>query len=782
MKQCLYCQSIIKQDEPSLANAQVLATALAVQQDLFCCRSCELIWNWTHGQNIIQKDANHIDTHEFDFLAHEEIEKKFRRVPHLRHFKFHIEGLNCISCVHLLEELPKMIPGVLAARLDFSESTLSVELDQNLSLPYLCAQLVELGYRPTLLQSDDQLQQAQKLENRKELKKIAIAGAVTGNIMLFTVPLYGGLVGPTATVFKWISFVLFLPLVFYSSQTFYRNALQSLQKRMINVDVTIVVALWLGFLLSTWNLIHQRDELYFDSTASFIFLILSSRFYMKKIQQKFLIKNILSHLFQKEIYFNLSQNKNVAADQIQAGDLLTVKSGHLVPCDGYLVSESAELDLSYLNGESWPERVDKGAEIFAGARLLNEEITMQARDKSNQSHLGQLVQKIESLTSVSDQYKTETDYAAHWLTLIVLSIAGLFFIFYFQTNPWSAFQRSLALLIVACPCAIAFGTPLALSLGMKKAYQNGFFIRSDSFFERLLSVKNVILDKTGTLTESKLELIRTVPPHLDFYMQSLILSAEAQSRHPVAQSLRQEWALVEKNKSKNIQISEIKNYPGQGVEAQYILGSETHTVSIQKAKNSEHSSGLIEVVVTIDSVPKAYLFFEEKIREKTSRFVQSLYDLKYDTYILTGDLKTRALEFSKKFKIPAFRVFSEQSPEMKEAVIKSHNPTLYIGDGLNDLLALKAAHVSYAIEGQFDVTLSVADVYAPQKGPEGILFLVDLSRQIQKAVHGNLFFALVYNVVAGGLALSGLMSPLLAAVLMPVSSTLILTHTMWRLR
>jgi P-type E1-E2 ATPase len=265
-------------------------------------------------------------------------------------------------------------------------------------------------------------------------------------------------------------------------------------------------------------------------------------------------------------------------------------------------------------------------------------------------------------------------------------------------------------------------------------------------------------------------------------MQSLILSAESQSRHPVAQSLRQEWGLVEQNKSKNIHIVGVKNNPGQGVEATYVLDSESHTISIQKAKNSEHSSGLIEVVVTIDSMPKAYLFFEEKIREKTSRFVQHLYDLKYDTYILTGDLKNRALEFSKKFKIPAFRVFSEQTPEMKEAVIQSHNPTLYIGDGLNDLLALKAAHVSYAIEGQFDVTLSVADVYAPQKGPEGILFLVDLSRQIQKAVHGNLFFALVYNVVAGGLALSGQMSPLLAAVLMPVSSTLILTHTMWRLR
>ena len=769
MKQCFYCQSIIQNES-----------------DSFCCKSCELIWNWTHGQDIIKKDMTQTSMSDFDYLSHIEVEKKYRTQKDQRHFKFHIEGLNCVSCVHLLEELPQMIKGVLIARLDFSESSLYVELDDTLSLPYLCAQLVELGYRPTLLESNDDLQVAQKIENRQDLKRIALAGAITGNIMLFTVPLYGGLDGDTATIFKWISFTLFLPLIFYSSKPFYRNALQALQKRMINVDITIVVALWLGFLLSTWNLLNNRDELYFDSTASFIFLILSSRFYMKKIQQKFLIKNILNHLFQKELYFNVSQNKQVSADQIKVGELVVVQAGHLIPCDGVLVSESAELDLSYLTGESWPEKIDKNAKVFAGARLLNSEMTMQVEEPSSKSHLGELVKKIESMSSVADRYKTETDFAAHWLTLSVLAIAAVFFVFYFQTNPWGAFQRSLALLIVACPCAIAFGTPLALSLGMKKAYQNGFFIRSESFFERLLSVKNIILDKTGTLTDSKLKLIRTMPPHLDFQMQSLILAAEAQSRHPVAQSLRQEWVLTDNHRSKNILVSDVKNIPGSGVEAIFTQENNSdgkrHTLSVQKAKNSGLASGLIEVVVMVDSAPKAYLFFEERIREKTSDFVQKLYDLKYDTFILTGDLKNRALEFSKKFKIPSFRVFSEQTPEMKEQIIKSHNPTLYIGDGLNDLLALKAAHVSYAIEGQFDVTLSVADVYAPQKGPEGLLFLIDLGRQIQKTVRGNLFFALIYNLIAGGLALTGLMSPLLAAVLMPMSSTLILTHTMWRLR
>lgn len=776
MEYCHYCQSEV--------NFSTGAQAGVMPSLIFCCRSCEVIWNWSNTQKNILSEQGKLNLKQFEYLSSELTENKFRCSPDLRNFKFHIEGLNCISCVHLLEEIPQMISGVLLARLDLSESTLYVELDAHKNLAELCAQIVDMGYQPSILQSNDQLQKLQKLENRKELKKLAIAGAVAGNIMLFTVPLYGGLVGELATAFKWIVFIFFLPLLFYSSQSFYKNALVSLQKRMINVDVTIVVALWMGFLLSTWNLINQKDELYFDSTASFIFLILCSRFYMKKIQQKFLIKNILSHLFRKELYLDNLTQKNKTAEQLTVGDIVKINRDQIIPCDAELVNECVELDLTFLTGESWPEKKEKGMTIFAGSRVLTSECIIKVQNKSSESHLGQLVKKIELLSENSDVYKTETDKVAHWLTLVVLSIAGLFFIFYFQTNPWMAFQRSLALLIVACPCAIAFGTPLALSLGTQKAIQQGFFIRSESFFERLVNIKKIFLDKTGTLTESKLNLLKTFPPEIDKKMKAMILIAESQSRHPVAHSLRHAWQNIQ-NKNQTLdelELKSIKNIVGIGVEAEFNIDGQCLQLSVQKSSNQNSDSGLIEVVVLINQHKKAYLYFEEKLRDKTIDFVDQLYSLKKEVYILTGDIKARALEFSKQFKIPNFRIFFEQSPEMKEQVIKSNGPCIYIGDGLNDLLALKAAHVSYAIEGQFDVTLSVADVYAPGKGPEGILQLMSLSQKIQNTVHGNLFFALIYNLIAGGLALTGFMTPLLAALLMPISSSIILTHTIWRLK
>lgn len=772
MNECLYCHTLFSanNDEP------------------FCCRGCNLIWHWVFKNEKPNSVSVSHEENEFSYLENSEIELKFRSDITKRKFKFHISGLDCISCVHLLEDLPQIMVGVISAKLDLSESTLTAEISDDLSLPKFCNELMQMGYKPMPLQSHDDLKQYQKLEARSDLKKLAIAGAAAGNIMLFTVPMYGGLEGSLAFYFRWISFFLFLPILFYSSQSFYKNAYFSLQKRLINVDTTIVIALWLGFILSTINLINGKTEVFFDSTASFIFLILCSRFYMKKIQQKFLIKSIHAQLFQKEIYLNLQKNKTVNVDQIHVADQLQIQAGQIIPCDAELLSEDAELDLSFLTGESWPEKVKKGHMLSAGSKLLSAPIHILARSNYETSHLGLLIEKIESLSSPSEFYKTTTDKASHWLTLIVLATAVLFFIFFYQTNPWEAFQRSLALLIVACPCAIAFGTPLALSLGLKKAYNNGFFIRSESFFERLSEVKKIIFDKTGTLTESRLKLVKTFPVHLEESLKKLILDAESSSRHPVALCLKKEWS-SQVLKTESTEVLSVQFISGVGVEAQIKnqISQHVQSVSILRKPHDSQSeftapSGLNEVVVRVDGQIKAYLFFEESIRQKTEDLIQELYKKSYEIFILTGDLKSRAIEFSKKFRIPLFRVFYEQTSEMKNTFIIKQNPCLYVGDGLNDLLALKSAYVSYAIDGQFDVTMAVSDVYAPQKGPEGILYLFTLAKHIQKTVRGNLFFALVYNLIAGSLALSGLMSPLGAALLMPVSSTLILTHTMWRLK
>ena len=704
------------------------------------------------------------------------IEAQFNisKCPLYKEFRLYLDGLQCSSCVHLLEELPHFRHNVLYAHIDFNRHIFEVRCSPVASLGEICAAIEELGYTVTPLKEPSDFIKARVKEKRDDLKRIGVAGAVAANAMLFSVPIYAGLAGDLALIFNWISLVLFLPLLVFAAMPFYKSAWHSLLVRRLSVDMMIVAALWAGFLFSACSLLTGGSEVYFDSTASFIFLILCTRYALRSQQEEIGDKNTMDDMFSREAYELVRPDGNsifVPYSELSGGATINIKRGQVLPCDGKIISEQADFDLSFLTGEAYPQLRHQFETVQAGSRLLSSEARFQTAGGPLESKLAHSLLGLGN-NRLKDSAQTLADVVSHRLTLAVFAIAAVFFLLTYKTLGIEAFKRALALITIACPCAVAFGTPLAHGLGLRKAGRQGYFIRSAGVFERLGKIKKIIFDKTGTLTSNHLSLVKTFPSEIPAEERSIILGLEKNSLHPLALSLKKIWSA-----SSTENITEVTETSGVGVEAFY----KSHHYALKKAVGG-NDDNIMQLDFTVDGKLAAYLYFRESIQPEAPQVVGGFNSAGVDVLMLTGDKRGRAIAVAKSLGIRPKFVFAEQSAHDKLKIVQKMNPCLFAGDGLNDMQALNAAYVSFAIKGPFESTLQVSDVYAPQKNLSSIPELIELAHKVNSTVSANLAFAIFYNVAGGMLALTGFINPLLAAVLMPVSSFCITFHTAWRLK
>lgn len=741
----------------------------------YCCASCEILAQWT-SLNKSPFDTQKTLSSKWEKFNLPEVERQYclSANEHEKKFRFYLEGLQCSSCLHLIEELPNFDEEILEARLNFAKGILTLHVKPSFSLGTVCKMIEQLGYTPTPLMKESSLEILRTNENRQDLKRIGLAGAIAGNLMLFSVPDYAGLTGSLKTNFQWLSFLIFLPVLFYVAKPFYIKAWGEIRQRRISVDLMIVFALWAGFLFSSISLLSHHGEIYFDSTASFIFLILLARYFLKTHQNRVIQTDIFSDIFNGEV-FEIIENQKlrfILLDKVKKGHYLKLAPQQVLPCDGLLESEVCTFDLSFLTGESYPQVRHRGDPVSAGSRVLSTHAVIKAQTTAAESSLAIGLKTIVLNNEHENLIKTQSDVWAQYLTITVFSLAALFFVVMYKSlGTTEAFSRSLALITIACPCAIAFGTPLAFSLAVRKAGKNGFYLRSSSVFEKLSQISKIAFDKTGTLTSSRLKLVKTEPENLNEEVKSLILGLEKNSLHPVALSLKEEWSAIP---IQNIPAA--KEVIGKGIEA---VADKKYSLS--KA-SIETDNGLLQVTFSINETEVAKMHFAETVNAEAKDVVKKFHGENFSVMMLSGDCKNRALAVGQKVGIPTEQTFFELSAEAKMHIIKQKNPCMYVGDGLNDLLALKSAHVSFAIKGSFESTLQISDIYAPGKNLNAVIEILELAKLAKKTVRGNLAFSLFYNFVGGLLALFGVINPFVAAVLMPASSVVMTGHTVWRMR
>lgn len=739
------------------------------ESDQYCCSACRLLADegWIQNARVTPVSAKN------RAYAASAVQNLYNASSHAeeKRFRISLQGLQCSSCVHLLERLPQYLPDALNACVDFARSEIYVTTNNNISLSQLLSFIEEMGYAARPLQPSESGEEQRLMEDRDLLLRLGIAGACAGNIMLFVVPLYGGLGGILGEIFKILTFFLFMPILLYSAMPIYRSAWSGLKFSHLNVDVPLVVALWAGFIASLANFLRGEGGLYLDSTAGFIFLILVSRWFLRSSQRRWCESPLSSSPWKSEtvvVYGEQGARETIAAE-LEPGTVFELEAGQVVPVDSVLMNTKSIFDTSWMTGESQPRVLMKEMPVSAGYRSLSEVVRLRAVTNIQSSELAMSLRRIETELLSTSQRLNLFDRASKWLLTFVFLISALILC----VGPWlgldlsSSFERALSLLIVACPCALAFGGPLAYGMALRKAAGAGVLVKSADVLDQVLECQTIVFDKTGTLTEGKLRLIEQKPEDLPHWIKDLILSLEKRSSHPVAEAFRATWM---EHQHESLILHDVHEIPGEK-----IFGLYRGRLYCLEAGNRSDNHGLT-IVLTQDSQPLAKFVFDDRVRPETKAILQQL-KKRFSLEILSGDRDDRVQRLIRELGVSGLTGRGDCLPKDKASLVKNTGRCLMVGDGINDLEALASAHVGMAMNGAVEHGLLQGSGYFLTPGLQPVLALIEAAKRARTLTRRNLTFALIYNIGAGAAACMGLINPLVAALLMPVSSALIVFST-----
>lgn len=716
------------------------------------------------AQNFAEKPVSFNSTRaDFGFLDQAEFQRTHARGDRIR---FYVEGISCGNCVRTIESLALKTPGLKEIRVDLSTHIAEAEIDRrHLTFSRLARAIEGAGFQPIPILFDNPAEALQLKEDRRELVRLAIAGACAGNIMTFSFANYFGAAAQFSELFSWLSFALYLPVVGYVARPFYKGAWQSLKRKRLSIDLPMAVASFAGFVFSTVQLLRGMDDFYFDSLSGFLFLILLSRWLQRRLQRIFLRPQELKESLQlgRARKMDGENWKWTPTEKLRPGDKILINASETLPADARLESPGAHFSLAWLSGESAPKTFFRGADIPAGARLNGGSASAIVTRTLEDSDFGKLLAQVEGAPLGRAATANAADLRAQWLLAVVFVMALAFLTFYWSVSPEEAVRRSLALIILACPCAMAFGTPLALAAALRRARRSGLVVRTAEVFEKAARVRTIFFDKTGTLTDGDISLV-TPAEHIPEKYRQVILALENKSTHPIAFSFRR--AL----RAEIPVVAEWREVPGLGVEG-YVFGR-FYELKSGPRFNDELSCTLFET-----GAPILRFEFKSVLKPRTQEVLDALRGDGIRTVLLSGDSSRVTNVIGEQLGFSASDIFAECSPAGKAEELGKNQNAMMVGDGVNDSLAMLVSDVAVAVSGGMESALKSADVYLVDASLNGVRELITISRRAVKLINRNIAISLAYNMIAGVLALCGFINPLIAAILMPVSSGFILLST-----
>lgn len=669
---------------------------------------------------------------------------------------FYLEGIHCLACLWLIEKLHEFTEGVVRSKLDLDKSIVSVTINDLGKFSQVARELDKLGYRPHALKRNGDAKKLQEKEERTYLKRLGVAGAAAGNIMIYSISLYGGADESMAKVFNTLTVVLALPVFTYSAWPFYQSAMTSIKNKTLSIDIPIAMSLIMGFAMGGWGLFHGFEENYFDSLTALVFLLLLSRYFLRKIQDKGLSATDLHYFYQNESVLKQTDfgYEEVHTQFLKVGDVIKVRPEEFIPADGKVIKGESLINNSLLTGESFPDHVKVGQAVFSGTQNVSNELTVKVEKTTEDTRLGKILKNVEQGWALRSRTVDLTSKVAKYFTITVILLSVLLFtVLLFEKDFTFAMTRALTLLIVTCPCALAISVPLTFHRSLSQAAKNGIIVKSDEVFEKLASAKTIMLDKTGTITHGKLEVIKFSSKK---DLTDIIYSLEKNSRHPVGRALT-EFAL--RNGASPLEVSFQREIPGKGVEGK--IGDNVYIIS----RGEVRENGDVIARYHVNDAP----------RSDSRPVITRLKEAGLQVAIISGDRADVVHSLSVDVGID--KTFAEVSPEEKVKLVKMPG-TIMVGDGANDAMALEGADVGIAVSGAMDISLRASDVFLSTPGLSGVEKLLVLSRETMKVVRRNLVFSIIYNSLSVIFVFTGMISPLVAAIVMPLSSLTVLLSTL----
>ncbi|MHB1047828.1 MAG: heavy metal translocating P-type ATPase [Thermoanaerobaculia bacterium] len=793
------------------------------EEKQFCCNGCRQVhdlirdWGYEKFYGLVEQQGGVLEPARPTGRAFEDLddpralEGANEEEPGGRcRTRLYLEGVHCAACVWLVEKLPEALDGVDSVRLNLASAVAEVTWRPGtVKLSAIARALDRLGYSPHVHRAG-RARDARRAEDRAALVKLGVAAAGAMNLMFLHGALYAGeasgMASPYETFFRWVSLGIALPVLAFSARPFFQTAYAGLKSRFVHIDLPVAIGIAVTFAASAANVVRGSGPVYFDSLAMLVAALLGARQAQRAAQRAALeradsLRGVAFLEFARRLEGDgpLAPAVEVPVAALEPGDRVEVRSGELVPADGVVFFGRSTLDASVLTGESAPVPVAEGGAVWAGVTNLGARLVVRVEAAGEKTRVGALLAVVQDALARRPAVLRLTDLLARRFVQALLLLAAAALLLALPLGTEAAVERVVALLVVACPCALGLSVPLAVSVGLMRAARGGIFVKDPDALDRLRHVGTVLLDKTGTLTEGKATFTRYEG---DDAALDLAAALEAESSHAVAHALR---AVHARRVNVVREVAEVSELAGRGISGlvdgrRVAVGNRAHVAAFAPSvpeglgahAEALVADGLSPLWVAVDGRVAGVGGIGDALRADARATVDALRARGVRVRILSGDDPRVVASVAARLGIAPEDALGGRTPEEKRDLVASlvasraadgrgAPAVVMVGDGVNDAAALALADVGVAVLGGKGASLVAADVVLTREGVAPLLDLLRGSRRVFGVIRRNLAFSLVYNVAGAALALLGLVGPLLAAVLMPVSSlTVVLSSALSR--
>jgi Cu2+-exporting ATPase len=709
-----------------------------------------------------------------------------------------VEGIHCAACVWLIERGLGTLPGILKAQVNLANKRLLVRWDnRNLQLSDIIKRLGKIGY--AAIPFDPEAAEGTiKKQNRALLFRMAVAGFAMMNLMWISIALYTGADtadgGQFRAMFQWIGFALASLTLFYSGSVFLKGAWAGVRHRHLTMDLPIAIGATTTYLYSTYVTVSGSaiGEVYFDTVVNFIFVILVGRFLEATSKRHAVAATQRLMDLQPRVATLLIEGneKMVPIRTVKPEDTVLVKAGDKVPVDGIVITGRSSVDESMLSGESEPVRKEAGHSVSAGTVNLHSALTLRVTGTLRNTSLGRIIALVEEAQASKAPIQCMADRIVPWFVLSTLVLATLTFLLWVGSGFELALMAATSVLIITCPCAFGLATPMAIAVASGQGARHGILVKNGEVLETLSRITHFVFDKTGTLTSGKMQLqqVITAAGQDSSTLLRLAAIAERYSEHSIAR------ALVEGAEQRHLNIKSsnpeaFEGLPGHGIQAfvegkKVVIGTlnwlQQHTVTLDEGLRQQarvlESQAHSCVHLALDGVHQGFFSIADKLRPDARQLVDTLRTAGIRMTLLSGDRRRVAEAVADQ--LGGMAVIAEVLPQEKDRVISELQAkgewVAMVGDGVNDAPALIRANVGIAVGSGTDVSMESADIVLMQDELDKVRLATLLSRRTLRTIRQNISISLAYNVIMIPLAMAALITPLFAAIAMPISSLLVI--------
>ncbi len=710
---------------------------------------------------------------------------------------FKVQGIHCGACIWLLERIAWVLDGVVKSEPSLLNRDLKICFRPAVTKLSEVAQLIKsFGYYPEIMNKNQVKGFYSPLKG--EIARLAVAVFSAMNCMMLAVSLYqgwwSGMEEQYRTYLFYVSALIAAPAVFYSAVPFYRRSYHALTSGSFHLDLPISIGILLGYFLSLVSVLTGRGEVYFDSISVLIALLLGARF----IQELGVLKFRKSVCTDSDV---ISREANVFVDgiaravysgKVNLGNIVFLEAGDVIPVDGILTEGNIQVDSSILTGESVPINICKGAKAFASTKVLSGSAKMLCEKRQEDSFFPQTLSLIRSRVETGSMIGERVDHRSkYFVFFVILAGFGSFLYFYYYFGLTRGLEVALSVFVISCPCALGLSVPLALSSAFFQASRLGILFSGARPLEDLADAQSFFFDKTGTLTEGGMEVVDCI------FLDSNITLEEEQEVltkirvledgifHPVARAILgylsenilvmgQEFGLLSR------ELDERGGVLGEFSDGDILtIGSLSFIEegsNLRKQADRYSSKGLTPVVVLRRDHPILLLTLSSTLREGAKSLVKYLFNKGKDVFILSGDRKDVVFAVAKDLEIQENNCYFEKTSIEKTKITQlvGSGKKVMIGDGLNDSSALSSSDVGISVSGGVQLLQKEGNISMTNFTPEKVVIAIEGARSTLRAINFNLVLSLAYNLFCTSLAICGYVSPLLAAILMPISSLMVI--------